>query len=364
LALVKKCRHGRGLRSRRAKLKAWRECGCSWLGDVYVDGRRRYVNLGALPYERARVEHAQLVADQVAGRIRPRGASLAELVDRWVDAKEIAPDARPNSIHVYRSRAKHIAAYFGDAPAAGIRVEDVRAFVEDLAASGRSPATVGSVYALLAAVLRSAADEGAIDTAPLPSRRPALAAGQVERDARLSIAQARQVIDALREPVASLAEVALLTGCRVGELLALEPADLDGERLRITKNADRYGTVGPPKTKAGRRLVPLTPRALELVRGRVEVADGGRLWPIDYKRALRELHAALEECDLARPGLGWHALRHCHTALLDAAGLSLRDAGARLGHGPATSQTLRYGWAAETGEAAAIDEALRRHAPP
>ena len=360
MALVKKCRHGRG-RSGQARRRAWRRCGCTWYADVYVAGRRRYVRVG--PDERqARADHGQLVADREAGRLTPGGAGLAEVGERWLERQAARPDARPNSLRSYRSRLRHLAAWFGDVPVERIRTADVRDFVTALEADGLAPSTIGGIYAALSGVLGQAVEEGLIAQAPMPARAPVRMSSPARRH-RLTFAQAQDIVEALDAPWSSLAEVALLTGLRLGELLALAPADVDLELglLRVRGNLTRDGTVGPPKTSSGARAVPLSPRAAELLAARVELADGGPLWS-GYRSAQNRLAAVLRELGLHEPGVGWHIFRNAHAAVLDAARTPLRDAGERLGHGPNTTQSLAYGWSAERGDAAAVDEVLaRRH---
>ena len=45
--------------------------------------------------------------------------------------------------------------------------------------------------------------------------------------------------------------------------------------------------------------------------------------------------------------MGWHTIRNAHASLLDQAGVSLRDAAARMGHGHNFAQTLAYRLSAE-----------------
>ena len=66
--------------------------------------------------------------------------------------------------------------------------------------------------------------------------------------------------------------------------------------------------------------------------------------------------------DLHKPGMGWHSIRAAHGTLLDAAGVSLREQGARMGHGHRFAQTLAYRVRSEAGDAKVIDLARRRAA--
>jgi len=66
--------------------------------------------------------------------------------------------------------------------------------------------------------------------------------------------------------------LAVSTGLRQGELLALrwEDVDLEAAVLRVSRTLTRNGgkvSVGPPKTKNSRRTVGLTDGAIEALRG-------------------------------------------------------------------------------------------------
>lgn len=366
MALTKKCRHGAAF-SRRKKLAAWRACGCQWYADLYVEGRRRFVGLKTANEQEARAAHARLIAEREANRLEAMsGTDFSEVAERWLIREAAKPGARPGSIISYRSRMRHVVDYFGDKPVERIGVADIRAFLEGQLATGRKPNTVAVLEAALISALTLAQAEGLIEDVPRLERKPYSIPPKSSKP-RLSLEQAITVADALPEPCHSLAWAALLTGCRVGELQALTPQDVDLERglLRITKSLNRLGEIGPPKTAAGVRTITLSPKTLEVFRKRVErVGPSERLWPVPYKDARLALNAVLVSLGLYQPGLAWHAFRDAHTALLDEAGTQLRDAGQRLGHGPDTTQTLAYGWAAEASDTSAIDAALSRHEPP
>jgi integrase len=86
----------------------------------------------------------------------------------------------------------------------------------------------------------------------------------------------------------------LLTELRWGEAVALEEADVAGDVLHVRRTLTRAGTVNAPKTRAGARAVPLSPRARAILDG-LDLPVGG-----DYRRARDALVAAMG--DLHRPG--------------------------------------------------------------
>lgn len=364
---MKKCRHGRGLQGP-ARRHAWRKCGCQWIADIRIDGRREYVPLG-VDEQRAVARHAQLVADKHAGRaLKPTSASVEDVCTSWLQALERA-GRKPRTLEAYRGYARLIClAFAGDVT--GITSRDIAAFRRAHEAAGRDPEYVGLIVGALMQVLRHAQAEGVIDRVP-QDPRPVTARNREARRRRLTLGECEEVIRVMRRPWRDAAELVLLTGLRIGELLALTPevVDLEAGRLEVRATRGRSGMVGSPKTASSRRTVHLTPRAVEILRARVAQA-GPREWlwegVIDGapRDAFREARALAGVDD---PGVGWHTLRHAATALLDAAGLPLRGAAQQLGHGGHTAMTMGYGWTAEAPDVRAVDEArdrLRRHHGP
>jgi integrase len=348
VALVKRCRHERPF---------WKKCGCAWVADLYVEGRRRFVNLGH-DHARAKVAYAQLLADRVAGRLRelPAGGSVAEVAERWMAGVESERGHdRPQTVDTYRWSLARSLAYFGPGDVASITPAHLDRFRAALARE-LAPRTVARIMTVLGLVLRHAVEEGRLADVPRATKRHRAEGAE---GPRLTFDEAGAVIAQLRGPYRDAAELILWTGLRIGEVLALTAGDVDLERgiLRVTRSARPDGTLGPPKTRTSRRTVALPEAALQLLLGRLGV--GPRLFP--GRRAVYDYHwkRAKDRAGVDVPGAGYHALRHVHAALLDAAGVSMRGAMARLGHSRLT-QSLQYGWAAEAGSAPAVEAAWAR----
>jgi integrase len=79
-------------------------------------------------------------------------------------------------------------------------------------------------------------------------------------------------IRALLEAAEGLARpflmVAIFTGLRASELRGLRWSDVDFKKgeLHVHQRADRYHKIGPPKSKAGERTVPIPPQVLACLR--------------------------------------------------------------------------------------------------
>jgi len=83
------------------------------------------------------------------------------------------------------------------------------------------------------------------------------------------------VTEAGHHLIADIFEVSYLTGCRIGELLALKGEDVSNGFLTIkTKN-----TTG---TKADKRLLPITTRVEEIITYNLYLQEGMRVFPVSY----------------------------------------------------------------------------------
>lgn len=317
-------------------------CSCTWYVRRRVAGRDTYTNVGA--------DHGKALVALERGAQRA-DVPLVQLLDEWLRLQQVRPGARANSVNAYRQRARHVRAWFGGVPARSVRPEHLTRMVDALLAAGYAPATVKGVYTLTTAVLRHGVRTGVLRSLPVPFDGPGIPTPEPRRHV-LTLEQVELVISRMQAPWCLVAELVLLTGLRWGEAVAVEAGDVDGAVLRVRRTANRRGGVNPPKTRAGERVVPLSPRA-RVILAQLVLPVGG-----DYRRAREALVDAMG--NLHRPGMGWHTIRNAHASLLDAAGMSLRDAAARMGHGAHYAQTLAYGLAVEAGHDGGLDAVRRR----
>jgi integrase len=168
--------------------------------------------------------------------------------------------------------------------------------------------------------------------------------------------QLKAVLASLRSPeLRTIADVALGTGLRRGELLALrwQDAELDAAVLRVEQAVEQTKRGGivmkAPKTRHGRRAVSLAPATVAVLRehwkaqqetrlalglGKAPAAafvfanwDGSVRSPQWLTQAWRRAMAA------AGLAVTFHSLRHTHASTLIAAGLDVLTISRRLGHG-------------------------------
>ncbi len=147
--------------------------------------------------------------------------------------------------------------------------------------------------------------------------------------------------------------MALHTGLRRGELLALRWNDIDFEKgtLRVDQSLDQHGVFHAPKREESRRTLRLTPAALAAlkahrVRQNAERLKVGERWrnidlvfPNTVGRPMnpsnlyrRDFQPLLEKSGLGDEGFTFHSLRHTFATTLAASGVHPSTAQKMLGH--------------------------------
>ena len=150
----------------------------------------------------------------------------------------------------------------------------------------------------------------------------------------------QKLTGALREPVRSFTLLLVLTGLRVGELLALRwgNVDLNARLLRVIETV-YDGHFDKPKTKRGMRTIPIGAATVELLTALRPVALDVRALmfaksdgtPLDRWNLLRK-HLKPAAKKLGLSGVTWHLLRHSHATMLDGVGTPIGTMQALLGH--------------------------------
>lgn len=146
-----------------------------------------------------------------------------------------------------------------------------------------------------------------------------------------------------------LYSVLLATGCRFGEVVALEWSDVDLENgtISITKNYSRLlKLIGTPKSKAGVRIISIDKKTINLLRlyknrqRQLFIDTGARVSSVVFATPLKEYQnmATRQEsldrriAEIGIPRFTFHAFRHTHASLLLNAGISYKELQYRLGH--------------------------------
>jgi integrase len=173
----------------------------------------------------------------------------------------------------------HIKPLIGEMLLSRLTVPAVRAFEDQLRKEGRSPAMVKKVLTSLGSILSDANERG------LATRNPVrdIKGSRKGRDRRQERRQKRKLEvgvdiptrDEIKALVAALEPnwrplliTAIFTGMRSSELRGLRWQDVDfgKSQIRVSQRMDQFRKVGPPKSEAGARAIPVPPIAINTLK--------------------------------------------------------------------------------------------------
>jgi integrase len=223
---------------------------------------------------------------------------------------------------------------------------------ERLLSRGLAPGTIRNAFDPLRVILRRAVARGIIPTNPATLLE--LPGGDVTpRDRVADPMEAERLVEALKAPRdRALWATALLAGLRLGELRALRwrSVDLAAGRIAVVQAMDDERNLTDPKSRAGTRRVPITPRLRKhLVALRAtgtgepdsyvfgEAADAAFAQSTIYRRARQNWKAAKVE------PITLHECRHSCISTWIAAGVNIKAASTYAGHASIAITLDRYG---------------------
>jgi integrase len=313
----------------------------------------------------AQIECARLIAAQQDGvHVDHSALTVAAFLDRF-ERDWVAIHVSFRTAVRYRQLLDHVRRHLGGRQLQKIRPADIAALYATLSRSGSAPRTIGHVHGVLFQALKQAKiwnllrDNVAEVVKPPPVHEQELPMLQPDR--------ARALLDALRShPLYLLASLALATGARRNELLALRwrDVDLDAGRLRIELALEQTTAHGirfkAPKTRNGKRTISLPAHAVADLRAHwrgqqeqrlalgagkappdsqvLATFDGGPQSPNSITKEWARAVAAV-----GMPEITLHSLRHTHASMLIASGMDVLTVSRRLGHGSPTITLRVYG---------------------
>jgi integrase len=231
------------------------------------------------------------------------------------------------------------------------------------------PSTIRNTFLPLRAIYRRAAARG--EVAINPTAGLTLPSVRGRRDRIASPVEAAALLATLEgERDRAVWATALYAGLRLGELLALrgEDVDLQAGVIRVERSWDKREGVIEPKSRAGRRKVPIVAAlrahlaAHMLRRGNsdgLSFGEGER--PFNRDQLVARAENAWKKARLEPIGL--HEARHTCASIFIAAGVNLKALSSYLGHASITITLDRYGHLMPGNEDAAVglvDEYLAR----
>ena len=286
--------------------------------------------------------------------------SVADAADAWLKrCRKGTADEEPLERSTVREYENHCRMYIND-PDHGIgsvklsqlTMPMVRNFEARLAEQGKSKAMVRKVRSSLSALLSHAVDHGMVNRHVIrdaarhgPRRRK----GRERKEIRIpSKDEMRAMLAEVEGTFRPMLITAMFTGMRASELrgLAWNDVDLDAKLIRVRHRADRWNDIGPPKTSAGNRDIPMAPLVVNTLRewkiacpkseiglvfpnSRGNVQSLANLWNRDLT-PLQIACGIVDDNDKAK--YGFHALRHAAASLFIEQGFTPKKVQAIMGH--------------------------------
>jgi integrase len=301
----------------------------AWIVDYTDGGGKRHIDT----FERkkdADAYEAKVKVDVNAGtHVAPdNNLTVAAVAEKWIKGVE-AEGRERTTVRQYRQHIKnHILPRIGAVRLAKLTRGHVERFRDELISGDKklSPAMARKVFVSFKSMLRAVHCSHLADNVRVGGSKRDKRKLEVGRDIPTT-AEVKRLIEAAADnpKLWTFLKVAALTGLRSSELLGLRWADVDlrGGELHVRQRADRYGTIGPPKTDSSRRTVPLGPDlALALKQWKLACPKGelDLVFPTstgtveNYNNVLRSLEAVMKAAGVmtkgGEPKYALHAFRH------------------------------------------------------
>jgi integrase len=332
-----------------------------WAADITIEGRRRKTLYG-----RTREEvHEKLLAAQNEkrqGKLRsgPK-QTVRDYLNYWLEEIH-RPKIKISTYALYRLNLdNHLIPALGHIQLHKLTTDQVQSFCAEKLRNGYKPGTVRLMYSILHAELKDAVRKKRLslnvcDAVDLPR--------MIQHEIQpLTMEQAHILLAAARQGrLECLLTVALVTGMRLGELLALRWSEVDMTRgiLQVRRTVNRikgFGiTESEPKTESSKRSIVLPPFVIDtLVQHRASHNDArikagfkwqelGLVFPNTQGGYMRrpKLHRMYKKLlkVAGLPDIRFHDLRHSAATIFLSMGVHPKIVQEVLGHSDITL-TLR-----------------------
>lgn len=302
------------------------------------------------------IKAAEVKGNATTSSQEPATPTLEEHLRAWLATRRVKRLAAKTRRDYTWITEKYLIPYLGEKALQDLDQATIEDFMDDVAALGLAPRTQKYILDVLRMGIESQVGKSWPKNPAREVASPSLTATQ--RVARsMNEHEARAYTDALSDDPLDLAlHIALTTGARPGEVLALHKADLEvtrqGAYLTISRAldpvVDREVGLKAPKTGKQRRVaIPLEvgEKLRALSRGKAPgdlliAQPGDRYFSV---AALRERHnERLAAAGITRP-YRLYDLRHTHASLLLRAGVSPFVVSKRLGHSTTSFTMDTYG---------------------
>jgi integrase len=285
--------------------------------------------------------------------------TLNEAAEEWFSAASaglvrtrFGDPYKPSAVRAYRQALDHrVLPSLGQKRLSAISHNMLQDLADHLQVKGLSASSIRNTILPLRAIYRRATQRG--ELALNPTLKLSLPAVRGRRDRIACPQEAAALIQALPLSERALWATAVYAGLRMGELQALQWQEIDLEQnlIHIERSWDRCAGFIEPKSRAGKRRVPITPTLrTHLINHRLQQGTGGSGFvfpnnhgdrPFNPTTSNGRAKTAWSNTDL-RP-ISLHECRHTYAAYMIAADINPKALSTYMGHTSITITLDRYG---------------------
>jgi integrase len=368
-------------------------------GKKYKSGQpvREYETVKRAPGEtdkqleaRANARKAEMELEHYHGTYAtaPKKYTIERLLNDWLSGpiaeKVAAGDMQESTREKYEMYVRaHLTPRLGDCLLPSLTEADIESAYRQMAAGGKTQATIAGTHRTLYAALKWAMRKRLIrmNPADLVEKKPTdpkTIHPTLTRDGALKLIECART-----SPHDAAILTALLIGARIGEVLGLHREDIDWENgiihlvVALKKTGSQGPTFGPPKTENAVRDIPLKSPVLEILRDAMALVDklrekkrarGRQVYdyglvfanpdgrPINrHNLGRRAFRSLLNRAGL--PRMRPHDLRHTFTTLTKELGIDSKHVADALGHADGGRLVDgRYGHRSQVAQEALFDQ--------
>lgn len=220
----------------------------------------------------------------------PRDMTVDAFADFWFDTKQKM--SRETTADVYRKRyQKSIKPYIGDMKIIDVKANHCQMIINHMIDDNYSHDTIGIARSILNGLFDYAVECDVIMKTPCKLHlKSTVGKSEKQRDALTIDAQKRLLQAVKGHEHENQFRFVMQTGLRVGELCALkwENVDFDNKIIEV-RSSMKYlydkGTwyIGVPKSRAGRRTIPLTDEAIQILKCQKAKNNSLKVIPLEWR---------------------------------------------------------------------------------
>jgi len=321
----------------------------SWRGQLMdgynVEGKRNMLSFTAPTKGEVQRQIREYLAAKEAGEVllQTKGKSFAYWADLWYEDHKT--QVQPSTYSGYKYTLKLLKGEFADKSIADIKPVHISKFLNEMLNDKCSTSKVNKCRAMLIQIFEFAEGNDAVKRNPARLTKTVrnMEGGCKEKDAFNDDEVQKLLAELPRDKLGHSIRLLLGSGIRVQELLALTRSDIseDGSLLEINravKIVDGKAVVGPTKSKAGTRIIPIPKSYRESALYLREHSGESFVWCSGRGSLVHSVgtfrkwyYRALKEVGEVRR-LAPHSCRHTYVSRLEARGVPMEQIARLVGH--------------------------------